>query len=86
MKKSLSKGMVIGFAAAVLGALAVTPRPGYGADDGRGTDTTPNGGMSPAEQAEYRKGYNDAFTKAREAEQKKLDAKESSESSGGCCG
>ena len=85
MKKSLSKGMVIGFAAAVLGALAVTPRPGYGADDGRGTQDT-TGGMSPQDQAAYRQGYNDSFTKAREAEQKKLDAKDESGSSGGCCG
>ena len=84
MKKSLRKGMVIGFAAAVLGALAVVPQPGYSADDDRGTSGS-TGGMSPQDQAEYRQGYNDAFTKAKEAEQAKLDEK-ASESSGGCCG
>lgn len=86
MKKSLSKGMVIGFAAALLGALAITPRPGYSqADNGRGTADTNTGGMTPDEQAQYRQGYNDSFTKAKEAEQAKLDEK-SAESSGGCCG
>ncbi|MBI3296791.1 MAG: hypothetical protein HYZ75_01410 [Elusimicrobia bacterium] len=84
MKKTLSMGMVIGFAAAVLGAMAVSPNPGYSADI-RAADGTKAGEMTPEEAARYRDEYNKSFTAAREAKQAALEESAAS-SSGGCCG
>lgn len=76
------KGLTLAMAAAVLGALAVVPRTGYGADS-----TTPpaEDKNSPEYQRAYRDSYNNAYSKAQAAEQKKLE-EEDSQKQGGCCG
>ncbi len=101
MKKTTNMGLVIAFATILLGALAVSPRPGNADTNniipgnsnggGNGTGTTNagtnvgTGQMSPAEQEAYRKSYSDSFNKAKEAEAQALQDSGAS-SSGGCCG
>ncbi len=77
MKTMTKKGLTLAMAVAVLGALAIAPRDGFSAD---AVDKN-----SPQYQREYRDSYNQAYTKAQAAEQKKIED-EQSESSGGCCG
>ena len=78
MRTMTKKGLTLAMAAAVLGALAVAPRTGYGADGGDPKN-------SPEYQRAYRDSYNSAYSKSQAAEQKKLEEKDSKEE-GGCCG
>ncbi|MBI5596697.1 MAG: hypothetical protein HY928_11455 [Elusimicrobia bacterium] len=83
MRNILKKGLVLGFAFAALGALAISP--GFTQTNDRGTSGAPNGtGMTGEEAQAYRDGYNASFQKAKEDQQAALDKEQ--ESSGGCCG